>query len=384
MIHFLLNHSKQGKDMRKGKILIVGGYGSVGRVISDTLGKRFPREVIVAGRNLKRAEALSSKLNNNVIPLELDIRSVNWEDKQLNNISLVIMCIDQSSTHFISQCIKRGIHYIDITANYKFLSQIESLGEEAKKYGSTIVLSVGLAPGISNLLAKHCKTVVHDMRFADIYILLGMGEAHGDAAYRWTFEDINDQFSVKEEGKVEQVASFEDGKKTIFSDYLGKRTAFRSNFADQHVIPRTLDLDSASTRLCTDSPMITWLFALLKKTGGSKLLTFRIVQDYLIKFLTIFPFGSDQYVVKVEAGSRRKKGVQYECSVSGNGEGHITGLVAAKVAEQMRISSFAPGVFHIEQLFEPLEFIESLGNNNLRFESNNVTHYRALNIQSVR
>lgn len=43
------------------------------------------------------------------------------------------MCIDQSSTHFISQCIKRGIHYIDITANYKFLSQIESLGEEAKK-----------------------------------------------------------------------------------------------------------------------------------------------------------------------------------------------------------------------------------------------------------
>ncbi len=54
------------------------------------------------------------------------------------------------------------------------------------------------------------------MRFADIYILLGMGEAHGDAAYRWTFEDINDQFSVKEEGKVEQVASFEDGKKTIF------------------------------------------------------------------------------------------------------------------------------------------------------------------------
>lgn len=114
-----------------------------------------------------------------------------------------------------------------------------------------------------------------------------------------------------------------------------------------------------------------------KKTGGSKLLTFRIVQDYLIKFLTIFPFGSDQYVVKVEAGSRRKKGVQYECSVSGNGEGHITGLVAAKVAEQMRISSFAPGVFHIEQLFEPLEFIESLGNNNLRFESNNVTHYRA-------
>ncbi|MGF1717568.1 hypothetical protein L4D08_22145 [Photobacterium chitinilyticum] len=213
---------------------------------------------------------------------------------------------------------------------------------------------------MSNLLAKHCNTVIRDMRFADIYILLGMGEAHGDAAYRWTFEDINDQFSVKEEGKVEQVASFEAGKKTIFSDYLGNRTAFRSNFADQHVIPRTLDLDSVSTRLCTDSPLITWLFALLKKTGGSKILKFRAVQDYLIKLLTLFPFGTDQYVVKVEAGSSRDTGILYECSVSGNGEGHITGLVAAKVAEELHISSFEPGVFHIEQLFEPLPFIESL------------------------
>ena len=121
---------------------------------------------------------------------------------------------------------------------------------------------------MSNLLAKHCNTVIRDMHFADINILLGM--------------------------------------------------------------------------------------------GGSKILKFRAVQDYLIKLLTLFPFGTDQYVVKVEAGSSRDTGILYECSVSGNGEGHITGLVAAKVAEELHISSFEPGVFHIEQLFEPLPFIESL------------------------
>ncbi|WP_156114235.1 hypothetical protein [Myxosarcina sp. GI1] len=43
----------------------------------------------------------------------------------------------------------------------------------------------------------------------------------------------------------------------------------------------------------------------------------------------------------------------------------ITGLVAAKVAEHLYTSSLPSGVFHIEQLFDPLEFIENLKGNGL-------------------
>lgn len=354
--------------MRNGKILIVGGYGAVGQVISTTLGNLFPGEVIVAGRNFQKAKELSSEMDQKVMPLELDITSISKDDERLMNVSLVIMCIDQKNTHFVTQCIQRGIHYIDITANYEFLSKIESLNDEAKKYDSTVVLSVGLAPGITNLLAKHCKSMIQDMRYADIYIMLGIGEEHGEAAIRWTFEDLNDQFFIKEEEEKKQVRSFEDGKQTIFPGRLGKRTAYRSNFSDQHVIPKTLKIDSASTRMCFDSALMTWLYALLKKSGLSRLLKLKIVQNFLIKLLKLFRFGSDQFVVKVEAGSNRKQGALYECSISGNGEGNIAGLVAAQVAEKLYTSSFAFGVFHIEQLFNPLEFIESLSGNGLRFE----------------
>jgi len=354
--------------MSSGKILIVGGYGAVGRVISTTLGNLFPGEVIVAGRNFQKAKELSAELDQKVIPLELDITSTSKDEERLTNVNLIIMCIDQKNTHFVAQCIQRGIHYIDITANYGFLSKIESLNDEAKNYGSTVILSVGLAPGITNLLAKQCKSKIRDMQYADIYIMLGLGEEHGEAAIRWTFEDLNDQFFIKEEGKKIQVRSFEDGKQTIFPGGLGKRTAYRSNFSDQHVIPQTLKIDSTSTRMCFDSAIMTWLYALLKKSRLSKLLKLKVVQNFMIKLLKLFRFGSDQFVVKVEAGSNRKQGVLYECSLSGNGEGNITGLVAAKVAEKLYTSSFPSGVFHIEQLFNSLEFIESLNNNGLRFE----------------
>jgi saccharopine dehydrogenase-like NADP-dependent oxidoreductase len=353
--------------MKEGKILVVGGYGAVGGVISKTLAKLFPSQVIVAGRNFQKAEDFSNGLDEKVNPLELDITSIPDNDGRLDDINLVIMCIDQTETKFVFQCIKRGIHYIDVTANYNFLSKIETLNNEAKNYNSTVVLSVGLAPGITNLLAKQCKSMVKDIQYADIYIMLGLGEEHGEAAYRWAFEDLNDTFFIKENGEKKQVKSFRDGKQSIFPEGIGKRTAYRSNFSDQHVIRKTLNIDSVSTRICFDSSVMTLVYALLRKTGLSKLLKLRIVQNFLMKTLKLITLGSDKFVLKVEAGRNQEDGLLYECSISGNGQGKNTGLVAAKVAEKLYTSSFASGVFQVEQLFDPLEFIESISNN-LRFE----------------
>jgi len=226
---------------------------------------------------------------------------------------------------------------------------------------------VGLAPGITNLLAKHCKSMVRGIQYADIYIMLGLGEEHGEAAYRWAFEDLNDTFVIKEDGEKKEVRSFRDGKQSIFPNNIGKRTAYRSNFSDQHVIPKTLDIDSVSTRICFDSAVMTSLYAVMRKTGLSKLVKLRLVQNFLIKLLKLFKFGSDQFILKVEAGISRKQGLIYECSISGNGQGNSTGLVAAKVVEKLYTSSLPSGVFHLEQLFDPIKFFDSL-DNNLKFE----------------
>jgi len=346
----------------KGKILIVGGYGVVGKIISSTLGNLYPKKIMVAGRNYQKAKDLATELNQKVIPLKLDISSISENDNLLNSISLVIMCIDQKDITFVTQCIKRGVNYIDITANYNFLSKIESLNDLAKKHNSTVVLSIGLAPGLTNLLAKRSKEIVENVQFANIYILLGLGEKHGNASYSWTFNDFNDEFFVNENGKKIRVKSFEDGKQTLFPEIIGKRTAYRSNFSDQHVIPKTLEIKSVSTRMCFDSAFMTKLYALIKKTFIRKLFKLESVQDLLINTFKIFKFGTDQFALKVDAGLNQNDGALFECSIIGNGQGKITGLVASKVAEKLLTTSFEKGVYHIEQLFDSITFINELNN----------------------
>ena len=41
--------------------------------------------------------------------------------EQLDNVALVIMCLEQKDTTFAQHCLNEGIMYIDITASYTFL-----------------------------------------------------------------------------------------------------------------------------------------------------------------------------------------------------------------------------------------------------------------------
>ena len=350
------------------RILIVGGYGAVGRHISATLAETHPNRVIVAGRDFEKAKDFSLSLNSGVIPLQFDIFSVQDGDTLLNGIFLVIMCIDQKNSNFVKQCIYKGIHYIDISATYDFLASIELLNENAVQHNSTVMLSIGTVPGISNLLASHCKNLYPEIRDVEIFVLLGLGEAHGEAAIRWSLDQLDSQFFIQKNGSLMQAQSFEDGKSTLFPGSMIQRMTYRFNFSDQHVITKTLNLESASTRICFDSKAMTYLYTLLKKFGFGRLLKRKHVQNLVIRLLRSFRFGSNQVAVKVEARIHPNEEPVYACSIHGNEEARITGLVAAMVADRVMESKLPHGVFHIEQCIDPLELIEELKGHGVFFD----------------
>ena len=350
------------------RILIVGGYGSVGGIISSILARQFRDRVIVAGRDYQKANAFARQNDNKVIPAEWDINS-SATNNLLDNLALVIVCVEQKNTLFVEQCIQRGIGYIDISASYQFLSQVEKLDTDAQQNKSTVILSVGLAPGLTNLLASYSKKLHPNLKHIDLFIMLGLGEAHGNEAVTWTLNNLNTDFSLTENNRQKLVASFVEGKQTVFPE-LGTRTGYRFNFSDQQVLPYTLNLDSVSSWLCFDSQLITNMLNLSKKAGLLNVLQIKAIANILIKASQNIHFGSDYFVIQAYLLGSETDINRY--SISGYGEGKTTGLVAAEVAKRLLHTSFPPGVFHIEQLFEAKEFIEAvcLQDSDLKFVSN--------------
>lgn len=95
---------------------------------------------------------------------------------------------------------KYGIDYVDISADFSFLSQVKELHHEAVRKQVTAILSVGLAPGVTNLLARYAKEQMDRMNVLDITIMLGLGDAHGKAAIEWTIDNLNTDFDVVKNG----------------------------------------------------------------------------------------------------------------------------------------------------------------------------------------
>lgn len=357
----LTNHDRTEFNMKSGKILIIGGYGHVGQTISTTLADPFPGKIIAAGRNLSRAEAFSRATGGKVLPLELDITSSNGSlDAALDGVVQVIMCLDQSDTRFVEQTLQRGIDYLDITAAGDFFATIEKLDPLAKSAGSTAVISVGLAPGLTNLLAAQAAATLDKVNSLDISILLGMGDAHGDAAIQWTLENILADFTVIENGQPKAVSGFSDGKKINFPGF-GKRTAYRFNFPDQRSLPKTQGISSVSTRLGFDLEVVTNAFAFFKRAGFLRFLQSEKARRIVMQALKTLRFGSNQFVLKVDAlGKQDGVAARYRAAIRGAGEARYTGLVAAEVAKKLYAGDYPAGVFHIDQEFSLHEIIDGI------------------------
>ena len=238
----------------------------------------------------------------------------------------------------------------------------------AKEGGGTAILSVGLSPGVTNLLVRYMQDQFESLQNVDIHIFLGLGEAHGSAAANWTLNNLNIRYTVQDNGKSRQVRSFADKKIVHFPGGLGKRKVYRFNFADQHAVARTFNLPSVSTWVTFDPAAITMLMAFMRQTGLSKLLQYQWVTDVIVKLSTAVQFGSDRFAGQVVARGQLDGRTQTKTvTITGKGQGRATGLVAAQVVRLLYTSRFPSGVFHSEQLFEPMPFIQQLveGNRNI-------------------
>ncbi|WP_239616588.1 saccharopine dehydrogenase family protein [Cohnella mopanensis] len=338
--------------MAKDRIMVIGGYGTVGSTICTLLGKKFPGKIIAAGRSYDKAARFCQQTGNIVLPMRLDIE-LPVEEYIFNGVKLVIMCLDQPSTRIAQMCLELGIHYIDISADISILSQIENQAAHAREFHATAVLSVGLAPGLTNLLAKKAIEQLDEIREIRIYNMLGLGEQHGDAAIDWTLDHLQ--------------TGFQRRRKTNLGKGIGRRTAYSFDFSDQHVLPVTLQVTSVTTYLIFDSAVVTTGLALMKRMRLMRILKYKFVSQWIKASMKRIRMGSDKFVIKVEA-SGKKKGVNHEveCLAEGRNEGDMTARITALIGESVYVSPYPFGVFHIEQLFDLDDVMRKAGEDSVQ------------------
>ncbi len=336
--------------------MVIGGYGQVGSIVSKALSS-----VIVAGRSLQKAEQFIKKEK-----IKGEARAIDTSklaDRDFAGVDTIVMCVESNNEEVFLQCIKRKIHYIDISPTSTILDRLMVHKQEAEHAGIHVILGVGIAPGISNLLCEKAVEGFTSINTIDSYLMLGTGEDHGANAIQWLFH----QLGLKQEGR----RAFMNKAKIQIPRQKGRKVQIFTNIhlADAPIMESFHKGATVHSWFSYDVNWITRLVVTMQRWGilskvlcGSEKHVTRLIKSTtsLMKLAQKMHIGTAEYISHVVV-TGQKAGSLYrrEVSIHGFENRQLTGAVAAYVARN--ITSYENGIYYLQEVVS----LDQLGELNL-------------------
>ena len=288
--------------------LILGGYGASGAGVARLLAAQ-DHQVTTAGRDRARADRV------------VDLRDgPDALAAVLGGVDVVVNAAGIEDPHLVRTATGAGVAFVDITASGGYVAALERLEPPAP-----VLLSVGLAPGLTNLLALAAHGAGAGR--VDLALVVGGGERHGRAGVDWAFALLGRSFADPATGapvrNYTQPARFD-------LPGLGRRRLYRADYSDQHTLTRDLGIP-VRTYFGLDSRSATALLAVLARTPGGRHAPRGLPTP-----------GSDRWLALARGDTGR------DAWARGRGQAHATAAVTALAT--VRAVGLAPGVHHLHRI----------------------------------
>ena len=349
-----------------GDLLIVGGYGVVGRRVAALLAPDYPGRVVIAGRRLDRAESACSEIGSGAKARRVDVGSRDSVETALDGIEVVLSCVDQREPYLVQACARNGLAYTDITPHLVFRRDIEALDHEARQSGARLLLGAGLAPGIANMMAAWIIRHIGAAEGIQTTVLLSLDDEYGPASTGFLLETMTRPFGILDAGNSRIVSPFSEPVPVVFPLPIGRRIAYLFPSSDVVSYPKTLGVKTAIGRYVLTPKWLGPAVSALVRYRLIRFLRGRLhTQDGgVLNWLKRLSNGSDAFGLNVTATTRT-----WTASLNLMGR-HQADATAASVAEFCRFlcdgRMHRTGVTFSEQVIDPDHFFEKLATCGLR------------------
>jgi len=154
--------SESGDSMENTKLLILGGYGSTGRPLAELLLQETSAELILAGRNEQKAQALAAEFNEKfegqrVIGERVDAADPKSIRQAFAGIDMVVVA--SSTANYTEQVAKAaldaGVDYFDVLfAAHKF-ETLQAMAPKIEEAGLCFITDGGFHPGLPAAVIRY-------------------------------------------------------------------------------------------------------------------------------------------------------------------------------------------------------------------------------------
>jgi saccharopine dehydrogenase (NAD+, L-lysine-forming) len=344
-----------------GDILVVGGYGVVGRRIAAALACQFPGRTVIAARDESKAERLCSELGHGSRPRRIDINDQASIDQALEHVGTVVACVAQSEMHLLRTSIARGLAYTDIAPQLAFWQGAEEMADEARRTGARIVLGAGLSPGISNMMAAQMAKAIGRVDRIETAILLSLGDEYGPDSLHHVLDALIRPFRVLQEGREYPAVPFSEAVYVDFPEPLGRRNAYLFPWSDVVYYPKTLGAKTSVGRFALEPAWAAQLVSMMVRAGARRWLErpgFLRGNRRAIDRLTRRYAGYDHFALVVTAEGSDG---EMKMRLAGRHQADVTAASAAEIARALAAGEVdQAGLWLPEQVISPERFFAAL------------------------
>jgi short subunit dehydrogenase-like uncharacterized protein len=351
-------------------ILIVGGYGVVGRRIASELGPEYPNRVIVAGRHPARADKIAAAIGHGTRGRSIEIAEPSSIASALEGVAIVISCVDQPSRTLLWAAIERGLRYTDITPHLTELGRgaaYEKIDAAARASGSRLVLGTGIVPGISNVMVRALSDALGGADEIETALLLDAADVSGPASFDYFLQELAMSFNVHVCGEDRPARAFSAPRLVEYPPPVGVQLAYLFPFSDQVLYPRTMGVRTAVTRLAIEPAWLARLLSIAAQSGASHLLAIKAVRQAIARRRRDRPSDSGaRFALRVDVrrGQRSR-----HATLFGRTQADAAAMGAAGMARLLIDGGVSEaGAWMPEQIVNAGQFLSRLAERRLKVE----------------
>jgi saccharopine dehydrogenase-like NADP-dependent oxidoreductase len=230
------------------RILVLGGYGGTGRVFCRYLLKETGFDVIVAGRDRRKAEELAETLKRDFAPERVSPRHVDASDSNslregFRGIDFVLVAA--TTTRFAKAiaeaALEAHIDYLDIYYEQSVYPFLESLKNRITESGQCFITQAGFHPGLPAVFVR--KGAAYFDTYDSAIIALAMNtRIEKPESVCEIIDSIADYKSDVFKGGQWRRATYKDAVKIDFGSPFGAKSCFPLEMVEIRRIPEMYPL----------------------------------------------------------------------------------------------------------------------------------------------
>ena len=233
----------------KKKILLLGGYGVLGRQICTMLAPDTAMECVVAGRDARRGQACADSLG--VRFQVVDMANPPALRAALDGVFAVVDTCGpfQGRTYGVAEaCIAQGTHYVDVADARAYVEGFARLNESASERGCLLVTGAGTLLAVTSALVD--SMIGHFDRITEIHIAISTGnrDARGPASLRSLLSYAGLPLPVMEQGNWRTHYGWSRPQNIRFPAPVGKRRVYLVDTPDLDIFPQRYAAHTVSAR----------------------------------------------------------------------------------------------------------------------------------------